>query len=88
MPQRDTSGIGERVPRELILADFDVAFNFVSMAEEEPDREVAEQLLRRAEDMLKDVELRLLRMTVAQREAFEPRCAELREAIDKARIDD
>jgi len=88
MPQRDTSGIGERVPRELIHADFHVAFNFVAMAEEEPDREVAEQLLHRAEDMLKDVEARLLRMTVAQRETFEPRCAELRKAIDKARIDD
>lgn len=88
MPQRDTSGIGERVPRELIFADFEVAFNFVGMAEDESDREVAEQLLRRAEAILKDVENRFLRMTVAQREAFEPRCAELREAIDKARLDD
>lgn len=88
MPQRDTSGIGERVPRDLIFADFEVAFNFIGIAENEPDREVAEQLLRRAEAMLKDVEARLLRMTVAQREEFEPRCAELREAIDKARIDD
>ena len=88
MPQRDTSGIGERVPRELIFADFEVAFNFVGMAENEPNREVAEQLLRRAEEMLKDVETRLLRMTVTQREAFEPRCAELRKAIDEARVDD
>ena len=72
----------------MIRADFDVEFKFVGMAEEEPDRGVAEQLLQRAEDMLKDVETRLLRMTVAQREAFEPRCAELREAINKARIDD
>jgi hypothetical protein len=88
MPQRDTSGIGERVPRELIFADFEVGFSFVSMAEGESNRDVAEQLLTRAEQMLKDIEGRLLRMTVAQRESFEPRCAELREAIDKARIDD
>jgi hypothetical protein len=88
MPQRDTSGIGDRVPRDLIFADFEVAFNFVGMAENESDRAVAEQLLQRAEAMLKDIEGRFLRMTVAQREEFEPRCAELREAIDKARIDD
>lgn len=88
MPQRDTSGIGERVPREMIFANFEVAFNFVGMAENESDRELAEQLLRRAEDMLKDVEARLLRMTVAQREEFELRCAELRKAIETARIDD
>ena len=88
MPQRDTSGIGERVPRELIFADIEVGFNFVSLAEGESDRDLAEQLLRRAEDMLKDINDRMLRMTVPQRETFQPRCKELREAIDKARIDD
>ncbi len=88
MPQRDTSGIGERVPRELIVADFEVAFSLVSMAEEESNRAVAEQLLRRAEGMLKEIHDRFQRMTVAQREPFEPRCAELRLAIDTARADD
>jgi hypothetical protein len=88
MPQRDTSGIGERVPRELIFADLDVGFSFVSMAEGESDRDLAEQLLRRAEAMLKDIDDRLLRMTAAQRETFQPRCEELKAAIDKARIDD
>ena len=32
MPQRDTTGIGERIPRELIDADFTVAFSLVEMA--------------------------------------------------------
>ena len=38
MPQRDTSGIGERVPIELIDADFTVALSLVEMAEGESRR--------------------------------------------------
>jgi hypothetical protein len=88
MPQRDTSGIGERVPRELIHADFTVAFSLVEMAKGESpgdNGELAAQLLQKAERMLDDIRGRLLRMTVSQREAFEPRCAELGEAIERAR---
>ena len=84
MPQRDTSGIGERVPRELIEADFTVAFSLVEMAEDESRRnnaQLASQLLQKAERMLDDIRGRLLRMTASQKEAFEPRCAELGEAI-------
>jgi hypothetical protein len=87
MPQRDTSGIGERVPRELIFADFEVAFSLIEMATSEANRgnaPLVTQLLRKAEGMLNDIEGRLLRMTVAQRQTFEPRCDELREAIAKA----
>jgi hypothetical protein len=88
MPQRDTSGIGERVPRELIDADFTVAFSLVEMAEAELQRgngQLASQLLERAEHMLDDIRARLLRMTASQKEAFEPRCAKLGEAIELAR---
>jgi hypothetical protein len=88
MPQRDTSGIGERVPRELIDADFSIAFSLVEMAQGELGRsnaQLAAQLLQRAERMLDDVRGRLLRMTAAQKEAFEPRCAELGKAIELAR---
>jgi hypothetical protein len=85
MPQRDTSGIGERVPRELIEADFSVAFSLVEMAESESRRangQLASQLLQKAERMLDDIRARLLRMTASQKEAFEPRCTELGEAIE------
>jgi hypothetical protein len=88
MPQRDTSGIGERVPRELIDADFTVASSLVEMAQEESRRgngQLASQLLQKAERMLDDIRGRLLRMTVSQKEAFEPRCAELAEAIELAK---
>jgi len=84
MPQRDTSGIGERVPREIIEGDFTVAFSLVEMAEEEAgdgNGAVASQLLGKAGRMLEDIRGRLLGFTAAQREAFEPRCAELGEAI-------
>lgn len=87
MPQRDTSGIGERVPREIIEADFEIAFNFVEMARDElkrGDKDLAHQLRHKAESMLEDISARLLRMTVAQRQTFEARCEELRHAIDAA----
>jgi len=91
MPQRDTSGIGERIPRELIDADFTIAFSLVEMAEGESRRDnwpLASQLLQKAERMLDDIRGRLLRMTVSQREAFEPRCAELAQAIELAKAPD
>jgi hypothetical protein len=91
MPQRDTSGIGERVPRELIDADFTIAFSLVEMAEGESrghNAQLASQLLQKAERMLDDIRGRLLRMTAAQKEAFEPRCAKLGEAIELARTPD
>jgi len=80
VPQRDTSGIGERIPRELIDADFTVAFSLVEMAESESrgdSVQLASPLLQKAERMLDDIRGRLLRMTASQKEAFEPRCAEL-----------
>jgi hypothetical protein len=88
MPLRDPTGIGERVPRELIHADFTVAFSLVEMAEEESRRgndPLSSQLLLKAERMLDEIRGRLLRMTAAQKEPFEPRCAELGEAIERAR---
>lgn len=91
MPQRDTSGIGERVPRELIDADFSVAFSLVEMAEDEArggNRQMASNLLQKAEEMLNSIRDRLLRMTASQKEEFEPRCAKLGEAIELARTPD
>jgi len=91
MPQRDTSGIGERIPRELIEADFTIAFSLVEMAEGESrqdNRPLSLQLLQKAEGMLDDIRGRLLRMTASQKEAFEPRCAELARAIELAKAPD
>jgi hypothetical protein len=90
MPQRDTSGIGERIPRELIEAHFTIAFSLVEMAEGESrqDRPLSLQLLQKAEGMLDDIRGRLLRMTASQKEAFEPRCAELARAIELAKAPD
>ena len=88
MPQRDTSGIGERIPRELIDADFSIAFSLVEMAEGESRRgngQLASQLLEKAERMRDDIRGRLLRMQASQKEAFEPRCAELGEAIERVK---
>lgn len=91
MPQRDTTGIGERVPRELIDADFTVAFSLVEMAQSESGRgngQLASQLLQKAERMLDDIRGRLLRMAASQKETFEHRCAELGDAIELAKAPD
>lgn len=84
MPLRDTSGFGERVPREMIEADFELAFNFVGMAKDEAGagrKDLAARLLAKAEGLLEDIRNRLKRMRAEQREAFEPRCEELGRAI-------
>lgn len=76
------------MPRELIDADFTVAFSLVEMAESESQRgngQLASQLLERAERMLDDIRGRLQRMTASQKEAFEPRCAKLAEDLNRAR---
>jgi hypothetical protein len=46
--------------------------------------QLAAQLLQKAQRTLDDIRGRLLRMTASQKEAFEPRCAELGEAIERA----
>jgi len=87
MPLRDPSGIGTRVPRELIEGDFSIAFSLVEMAGTESSRnngQIASQLLQRAGGMLEDIRARLQRMSAAQREEFEPRCEELAAAIERA----
>ncbi len=88
MPQRDTSGFGERVPRELIAADFEVALSLVEMAESETSRNngaLARQLLQKAEAMLADVQERMKHMSASQSQTFEARCEELRQAIDNVK---
>ena len=58
------------------------------MAEEEAgdgNAAVAAQLLDRAARMLEDIRGRLQGITAEQREVFEPRCAELGDAIERGR---
>lgn len=81
MPLRDPSGIGERVPRELIHADFEVAASLIEMARQSGDSKIASQLLQKAERMLADIRARLLKLTPAQREPLEARCQELEKAL-------
>lgn len=84
MPLRDTSGLGQRTARELVQADFEVARNFVDMAQNESERELAAQLLHRAEGILSEIRSRAARMNSDQREAVEARIKELSDAIERA----
>jgi hypothetical protein len=81
MPQRDPSGIGERVPRELIHADFEVVSSLIEMARQTENPSISSQLLQKAERMVADIRARLLKLTPAQREPFEARCRELEEVL-------
>lgn len=84
MPLRDTSGLGQHTARELVHADFEVAFNLVEIAESESNRALAAQLLQKARVMLEEIRSRLDRITSQDREAFESRCEELAGAIERA----
>lgn len=87
MPLRDTSGLGQRTARELLHADLEVASNLIEMARSEferGNRELAAQLLQKAEGMIGEIRGRLQRMPEAQRETYEARCKELGEAIERA----
>ncbi|HTA43600.1 MAG TPA: hypothetical protein VK789_14195 [Bryobacteraceae bacterium] len=85
MPIRDTSGLGQRTARELVHADFEVARNFVEMAQNESERDLAGQLLFKAEGILSEIRLRLGRMSSDQREAVEAQLKELSESIERTR---
>ena len=84
MPLRDTSGLGQRTARELVHADFEVARSLVEMAQSESDRELAAQLLQKAEGILAEIRLRLDRMSSDQREVVEAQLKELSDSIERA----
>lgn len=82
MPQRDTSGIGNRVPSEIIDADFEVAFSLIKLAKSESKPELAVELRRKASGMLEDLQGRMRKLTAVQREVYEKRIEELSRQLE------
>jgi hypothetical protein len=72
----------------LVEADVEIGFNLVDMAREEFESgrsSVAERVLRDADGVLEEIELRLSQLDTANRECFGPLIAELRREVSVAK---
>jgi hypothetical protein len=78
----------ERISKELIEADFEIAFSLVDMVHEETeegDLVSAARALHDADDVFLDIERRLRLIRSLDQESFDPLIGELRRAIALAK---
>ena len=78
----------DRMDVEFLEADVEIGFNLVDMAGREcmqGDLPLASRVLQDAEDVFRDLELRLVRAGARERESFAPLVQELRREIDLAK---
>lgn len=88
MSQADRDRAAERIPKELIEADFEISFNLIDMARAEfahGDRSSALRVLHDAEDVFLDIERRLNLIGFLDRQSFDPLVGELKRAIALAK---
>ena len=81
----------ERIPREMIEADFEIAFNLIDLGEmqiDQTDRAWAARAVSDAEDVLLDIERRLELLGTIERQPFDPLFGELKRqiALAKSRV--
>ena len=74
----------QRIPIELVEADFEIAFSLVDLAE--GGRSLATRAIDDAETVFRDIEARLQRMDPLESQPFTPLVGELRREIDLARL--
>ena len=79
-------GAAERIPVELIEADFEIAFSLLDLAG--ADARLAARAIHDAEDVFRDIESRLQRLGVPGNQPFVPLVGELRRELDLARLQD
>lgn len=75
----------DRMDVEFVEADVEIGFNLVDMAERElslGNRSVVSRVLQDADNVFHDIERRLERASVRERESFQPLVQELRREID------
>ncbi len=80
--------VAERIPIELIEADFEIAFNLVDMFQaefEKADRASASRALGDAEDVFEDIERRLTLIGRANSQTFDELTGELKRMISVAK---
>jgi len=78
----------ERIPIELIEADFEIAFNLIDMCHAgyvRGDRASASRALHDAEDVFQDIEQRLAIIGSVKSHPFDPLVGELKREIALAR---
>ena len=78
----------ERISRELVEADFEIAFSLVDMVHEqteEGDLACATRALHVADDVFLDIERRLQLMKSPDQQSFDPLVGELRRALALAK---
>lgn len=78
----------ERIPRELIEADFEIAFNLIDLGQaetQESDGAWAARAVRDAEEVLLDIERRLAILGTVERQPFDPLFGELKRQIALAK---
>jgi hypothetical protein len=79
----------DRIQVGLVEADVEMGFTLVDMAETESARgnpALASRVLRDAEGVLHNIEQRLERLAVGEREPFAPLVQELRRQVDLAKL--
>jgi len=79
----------ERIPKELIEANFEIAFSLVDMVHEETeegDLASAARALHDADDVFLDIERRLPLINFLDQQSFDPLLGELRRALGLAKL--
>jgi hypothetical protein len=79
----------ERIPRELIEADFEIAFSLIDLGQAEGDgndRAWEARAVHDAEDVLGDIERRLDLLGALDRQSFDPLFWELKRQIALAKL--
>ena len=87
MSQARREHVSERIPKELIEADFEIAFTLIDMSLAEFDHghhESASRALHDAGDVLTDIERRLKLIGTYDQQSFEPLVGELKRALSLA----
>ena len=84
--------VAERITRELIEADFEIAFNLIDLSQaelERGDRPSASRALQDAEDVFLDIERRLALIGDLESRPFTPLVGELKrqQALAKSQLD-
>jgi hypothetical protein len=80
--------VTERITRELIEADFEIAFNLIDLSQaelERGDRPSASRVLEDAEDVFRDIERRLTLIGQVKSRPFGSLVAELMRQTGRAR---
>lgn len=88
MPYGPGCPLRDRIEVEFVVADVEIGFNLVDLAEHESksgDLSILARVLHNVDDVLHDIDRRLSRLGEADKASFEPLVAELRREVQLAK---